>query len=416
MKKFVSILFVLLITVAISFSGAFAANVYQIDNFEDMDFENDVAKTPTWFTFGESVQEVKLVSETEKNKYSTNAGTRYLHIKGTTEKYYIGGIGKAMNKDISKYTHIKAMVYGTGKKKGKFLIELYDDDNGNDKIEMNDKYEALEDDKWAFEMNVDWKGWRVITIPLTDFSDKNPNVGDNVFNPVQLDGSKGLINFQLIFLSQDKKGVCDFGIDEIKFIDANGEVEKLEVDNFEDGNLKYSVEEKSSWWTFGELEYAIKAGPANDPLNKYTGKGVLFLNGKTSGWYVGGFGKYLAIDGTKYSKLKMMVLGNGKDSGVINIEMYDDDNNSYEMEQDDSFKPIYDDKWTKSINVNWKGWKVITIPFTKFKDSNKRVGDNKLNLNQEDGSGGLLHFQLIVNASKKIGTAKLAIDNIKLVE
>lgn len=395
---------------------SYAGTSLVIDSFDDMSFKSDISKKAAWYTFGNSSQKIDDVNSTVQNNYSTHAGKKYLNIKGNTTNWFVGGIGKEIKKDITAYTDIKLMIYGNGKKSGKLMIELYDDDNNNDKTEMDSNFYALKDDKWAFELPIDWKGWRVITIPLSDFKDQNPDAGDNTFNPVRANGSAGLLSFQFIFLTQDKSGEIKFGIDEIKLIDSTGSTETMIMDNFEDGQLKTDYAKTESWWSFGKLKYTVSKDKTKDPLSKYTGAGTLKLEGQTSNWYIGGFGKYLAVDGSQYKMLKLMIYGYGKNSGVLNIELYDDDNATKQLEQDSNFNPLYDDKWSTSINVNWKGWKAVSIPFYKFKDRNKTIGDNIFNIDHKNGSGGLLHLQLTVNAPKKIGSAHMLIDNIRLVQ
>jgi len=388
-----------------------AETFYVIDDFNDMDFAFDNAKVPGWFAFDGGNPTIKPVSKTTTNKFSTAAGKSYLHIQGKTSNndWYIGGIGRDLKKDISDYSAIQVLVYGNGKNAGKFTVQIYDDDDKSGKLEQDDKYVALNDDQFEYEQEITWEGWRLITIPLVEFKDKNPKVGTNGLNPDKL------LRIQVIFLPTIKGGGINLGLDNIKFIDEENKSKQLVVDDFEDGSLLNNFEKKESWWTFGALNLKVDSDDSDDPMTSNTGKGILKITGKTNEWYIGGFGKYLAIDASVYKKVQMMIFGTGKDSGLVQVEMYDDDKGSPQMDQDKNFNPIYDDKWVAKVPVTWTGWKLVNIPFYKFQDLNKTVGDNVFNLDQKDGHSGLLHFQVIVNATKKDGIANIALDNIKLV-
>ncbi|MDD4526544.1 MAG: hypothetical protein PHF25_00735 [Candidatus Margulisbacteria bacterium] len=190
----------------------------------------------------------------------------------------------------------------------------------------------------------------------------------------------------------------------------------FELDGFEDG----IISEEPAWWTFGDIN-AIPVSTQiykGDPMQAYLGKYSLSLKGSTKDWYVGGLGTYVGIDASRYTHLKMFIYGNGPKSGKLTIQLYDDDNKNFILEQDveKDYEPIFDDKIEFSQTVSWKGWKVILVPLANFKDVNPTVGDNKLNLDQKDGSGGLLHFQIIVLADDKEGTVDMAIDDIKLID
>ncbi len=190
----------------------------------------------------------------------------------------------------------------------------------------------------------------------------------------------------------------------------------FDLDNFDDGTIM----EAPAWWTFGD----INAIPVNamiykgDPMVSYLGTQVLALKGKTKGWYVGGLGTYVGKDASRYTHLKLMVYGNGPKSGKLSLQVYDDDNKNMVLEQDveDNYSPIFDDKFEFTQPVNWKGWKAILIPLVNFKDVNPTVGDNKRNFDSKDGSGGLIHFQIIVLADEKEGSVDMAIDDIKLID
>jgi hypothetical protein len=55
-----------------------------------------------------------------------------------------------------------------------------------------------------------------VAIPLADFTDDNPMVGDDIWNPGQINGSGGLLQMQIICLASSDKGRVDFNLDNIQ--------------------------------------------------------------------------------------------------------------------------------------------------------------------------------------------------------
>ena len=175
----------------------------------------------------------------------------------------------------------------------------------------------------------------------------------------------------------------------------------LILDDFEDGNFLKAPE----WWVFDNVNLTITADRR------------LRVAGKAADWYVGGMGTYLYSgerDLSKYQTLTMDVYGTGPDSGIVKIELYDDDNNNEQIEQDPKkgYTPVYDDRFVHELKVTWSGLKKVSIPFSDFVDNNPGQGDNVWNPQQMKGSGGLLQMQLIFMATSKTGKVDLTIDNI----
>lgn len=180
-----------------------------IEEFEDENYN----KEPEWWVFDNLI--LTIVKHPAKDKYS-------LSVKGKAENWYIGGIGTYLAKgdqDLSQYSYLELEIYGYGTSSGKISIEFYDDDNLNWQIENDPEkgFEPLYDDKFIYEIKVDWSGWKKVLIPIIEFKDQNPEIGDNVWNPQQTKGSGGLTQMQLIILADSKKGEANFIIDNIKF-------------------------------------------------------------------------------------------------------------------------------------------------------------------------------------------------------
>ena len=105
------------------------------------------------------------------------------------------------------------------------------------------------------------------------------------------------------------------------------------------------------------------------------------ITGKQDNWYVGGCGTYFAVDTSNYNAIKLLVRGYGPKSAVLIIELYDDDNNNYELEPHEtvSSEVKADDKFIHTVKINWEGWKVVIIPFDQFVDGNLTI-DNSATL------------------------------------
>ena len=178
---------------------------------------------------------------------------------------------------------------------------------------------------------------------------------------------------------------------------------------FEDADITKFPE----WWGFDNIELSIEP---NNPLEfDPLGQRSLELKGQPDYWYVGGAGTYFAIDTQNYNAIKMLIRGYGKKSGVLIVELFDDDNNNFKVERhpDIPSETLHDDKFIHTVKINWDGWKVVIIPFDKFVDGNLTIGDDLWNPYQTDSSGGLLQMQLVLLAADKKINPRIRIDNIK---
>lgn len=189
------------------------------------------------------------------------------------------------------------------------------------------------------------------------------------------------------------------------------------IDDFEDGNYTKNPE----WWKFDRLFMSVvKNSPEEKLKYPFLGNFSLLLEGSTTNWYIGGCGLYIGKDATSYDALQLVVYGNGPNSGLLKIELYDDDNGNWDVDVDkakNGHNPTADDKFTYTLDVNWAGWKVVTIPFYDFEDENPGIGDDKWNPDQKNGSGGLLQMQMIaLSAGKPVGKIDVKIDSIKLIK
>ncbi|MFH1390332.1 MAG: carbohydrate binding domain-containing protein [Candidatus Margulisiibacteriota bacterium] len=188
------------------------------------------------------------------------------------------------------------------------------------------------------------------------------------------------------------------------------------IDDYESGSLKFPRD----WWVFDVKADVVSTDTLKDGEALEVGLKSLSLAGSASNFYVGGIGTYLAKEGqdlSKYNSMQIDIYGNGPDSGSLKIELYDDDNGNWQVEQDKTknYVPFYDDKWTNEIKVDWSGWKRVVVPLADFVDENPAIGDDIWNPQQMSNSGGLLQLQLICIATKSKGKVGFDLDNVALI-
>jgi len=187
---------------------------YPIDNFEDP----DMVKSPEWFSFDNVVLKVEKTSKLYKGEKAVIAstGNYALSASGSTTRWYVGGMGTMLGIDASKYSGVEMDVYGNGEGSGRIKVELYEDDNGNKEIEVDNKWTPTVDDQWSYEINVFWSGWKHLAIPFPSFALANAGKGNGKFDPDQKNGSAGLVKMQLIFVANGEKGDINFSVDNIE--------------------------------------------------------------------------------------------------------------------------------------------------------------------------------------------------------
>jgi hypothetical protein len=197
---------------------ALAEKVFLVD-----DFESGTLKFPReWWTFDLSKVEAsqnKSLTEGD-NKIAGLVGVYSLLLSGTAKNWYGGGCGTYLAKegqDLSRYAYFQADVYGNGPGSGSLKVELVDDDNNNWQTEQDAarNYTLTKDDKYVYEVKVDWIGWKRVSIPLADFVDDNPLVGDDIWNPQQLNGSGGLLQLQFVCLGSSDRGAININVDNV---------------------------------------------------------------------------------------------------------------------------------------------------------------------------------------------------------
>ena len=155
--------------------------VLMIDDFEDA----DLTKFREWWTFDKVMIKSKNIEE-KKKSYLGNVS---LQISGSSNNWYAGGLGVYLNKDAHFFKTLKLVIFSPKINSGSIRIELYDDDNNNKVVDIDkEKQIPSKDDLFIYDLNLVWKGWKVVSIPIEDFVDFNNDVGDNIWNPNQLYG------------------------------------------------------------------------------------------------------------------------------------------------------------------------------------------------------------------------------------
>ena len=187
-----------------------------IDDFEDGNYTSN----PEWWKF-DNVSPNIVGNEDYQNGDPVsidNIGRYSLSITGNASDWYAGGLGTYIARrgvDLSGYNTVQIDVYGRGAGSGTLKIEFNDDDNGNWQIEQdpNADFANIYDDKFSYNLIVDWSGWKRVQIPISDFVDENPGVGDDIWDPEQIGGSGGLVQLQLICIGSKKVGILKYNID-----------------------------------------------------------------------------------------------------------------------------------------------------------------------------------------------------------
>lgn len=211
MKRFVAVA----AAVVLLTSAALAQfSFYLIDNFESGKFNEG----PKWWRFGDlKVEVVTNPSQEARDLITSSCGEYALNISGDTDDYYIGGIGTDLNVDAADFTRFQIDISGQNDLSGKLKVEFFDDDNQNYTVEQDPKnnYMPVHDDKWVAEIKIQGKGFTRVSIPFSAFRDVNPGVGDDIWNPDQVNGSGGLAKMQVVAISEAKAGELDFEIDNL---------------------------------------------------------------------------------------------------------------------------------------------------------------------------------------------------------
>jgi len=205
MKKFFASLLLFLFLSTLSFSAYKERIIIQFDRMK---------KLPShWWVF----DNIKCHFEESTNPI---AGKKFLRISGQAEDWYVGGCGAYIVEDCTGFNSIEFMIRGYGDDCGRIKIQLFDDDNNNAQIEQDKNFNPINDDRWEYELRVEWNGWEKYTINFDEFTDTNPGIGNDKFDPYKTWNSGGLVQMQLIFIAPTEKGKIYPGIGAVRLVNV----------------------------------------------------------------------------------------------------------------------------------------------------------------------------------------------------
>ena len=221
-----------------------------------------------------------------------------------------------------------------------------------------------------------------------------------------------LVLSQIICAKQPKTYLMNYGekvrLKDINYLYKHNKV--LEIEDFEDNDIS----NKPKWEFFGNINYEIKKNKSNI---KWLGKHTLRVTGQGKSFYIAGTTIYLNKDISDYHTLKFTAKNNVKQTSMIQIELYDDDNNNKYIEVAKTNPDILtkDDKFVYKLDIQGKEWEVLYIPLNAFRDANMTVGDNVWNPQTTNNSGGLVQIQFLFISENKNAEIDMEIDNIKFL-
>jgi len=183
------------------------------------------------------------------------------------------------------------------------------------------------------------------------------------------------------------------------------------LDHFEDGDYL----KNPTWWTFGSIQLSVGYNTSSLSTPFVQQRSLLFQGRGTR--YIGGLGMYYPKDLTSFEGLRLVIWGNGPESGHLQIQLFDDDNGNFVVETFPDMKntPSKDDKFIHTLHIDWDGWREVIIPFSAFHDANPGIGDDIWNPKQTDSSGGFLQIQLIAMAAHPNFPVFFKLDSIGFV-
>ncbi len=216
-KGLLCLLFCLLIVSSVFAMGGSApakkaSYPYLISNFENGSFVKD----PQWFSFDAIMPSISKNSELKEGDaaVAADAGDYSLKLTGTAKDWYVGGMGLMLGIDATGYDNFDADIYGNGEKSGKLKVELYQDASGRPEIIVGPDYKPLYDDLFSYEIEVNWTGWKHVSIPIKSF--KIEGNGIKTWNPTLKNGKKGLVKVQLITVANSQTGSINYNVDNLE--------------------------------------------------------------------------------------------------------------------------------------------------------------------------------------------------------
>lgn len=196
-----------------------SSSVYMIDDFEDGNYTSN----PEWWKFDNITASVVDNADYQAGDPAVvkSIGKYSLNITGNAKDWYAGGMGTYLarkNNNLGGYNAVQMDVFGNGPGSGTIKIEVVDDDKGSWKVEQDSKGVPLYDDLFVYNMMVDWRGWKRVTVPFSDFTLDNPGKGDGILTVGQENGKAGLLQIQFIFIAPKQTGSLKYNLDNISLV------------------------------------------------------------------------------------------------------------------------------------------------------------------------------------------------------
>jgi hypothetical protein len=158
---------------------------------------------------------------------------------------------------------------------------------------------------------------------------------------------------------------------------------KFLVDDFE-GMANGSADLKTNgFFSFGNIKTSVESGIHSDDIEHHAYAGNRAFKAEVLGkGEFGGWGKGLSVClelDQQQDYINFYINYQDAQSTKIKIEIQEDDNNSHVYEKE------MDDAWTYMYNPEIKkGWQLVSIPLSKFKDGNTG-GDGTFNIGYKTG-------------------------------
>jgi len=177
---------------------------------EDFEYIDDIDQSIWWFA--DKVKPFLILGSKDSK------GKRWLRLTGISNNWYVGSFGKWIAHDATQYNALRVLIRGTGSQSGRLSIMLDQDNSHHCNLEVDKNWEPIHDDRFEYNLKINWLGWRMLTIPIDEFYISNPRAGIGFWDPEAKDGSCGLRDIQFVLFTTDKIGKTDIGIGKIELI------------------------------------------------------------------------------------------------------------------------------------------------------------------------------------------------------
>ncbi|MEM9933041.1 MAG: choice-of-anchor D domain-containing protein [Bacteroidota bacterium] len=178
--------------------------------FDDMEHGDPSPNNNGWFYFGGG-EGGGTFGPTTTDLPPKNGGIYALSSSWTSNNGgvgFFGGFGRTNPTDLTDATHFNFWINPAVDEIYNLEINLQDDDNGD-----NDApFPLVADDEFWYILGVGGDdsevtpggGWQLVSIPFTDFVDKNPNVGNDILDgiPTSEGGNGALINVVIAVVTE----------------------------------------------------------------------------------------------------------------------------------------------------------------------------------------------------------------------